>query len=35
MIIKKNIVGKLSTNSYLIIDEISKEAAIIDPGFES
>lgn len=35
MIIKKNIVGKLSTNSYLIIDEISKKAAIIDPGFES
>lgn len=35
MIIKQIVVGLLHTNSYLIIDEETKEAAIIDPGFES
>lgn len=32
MIIERIIVGKYAVNSYLIVDETTKDAAIIDPG---
>lgn len=35
MIIKKLIVGVIHTNCYLIIDENTRDAAVIDPGFNS
>ena len=35
MVIKKFVVGPLESNCYLIVDEHSKEALVIDPGDES
>lgn len=35
MIIKRIVVGPLETNCYLVADEKTKEAVIIDPGAES
>jgi glyoxylase-like metal-dependent hydrolase (beta-lactamase superfamily II) len=32
MIIEKVVVGPLEENSYIVADEVSKEALIIDPG---
>jgi hydroxyacylglutathione hydrolase len=34
MIIKKVVVGPLEENSYIVADEVSKEAVVIDPGDE-
>ena len=34
MIIKKLVVGPLEENSYIVADEVSKEAVVIDPGDE-
>ena len=34
MIIKKLVVGPLEENSYVVADEVSKEAVVIDPGDE-
>ena len=34
MVIKKVVVGPLEENSYIVGDEISKEAVVIDPGDE-
>jgi len=34
MIIKKLVVGPLEENSYVLADEVSKEAVVIDPGDE-
>lgn len=32
MIVKKIVVGKFAVNAYLLVDETSKEALVIDPG---
>ena len=34
MIIKKVVVGPLEENAYIVADEVSKEAVVIDPGDE-